>query len=78
MPRGHTKELRALPKPDRVRVVGAIDRLRHSPHQGTQLKGMSNGLRRIRVGDYRVIFEVHNQVLTVLVLRVGRRREVYR
>jgi mRNA interferase RelE/StbE len=72
------KEIRALPKPDRLRVVAAIDSLRDSPHQGTQLKGSSTGLRRIRVGRFRVIFEVQQRVLVVLVLRVGHRRDVYR
>ena len=33
---------------------------------------------RIRVGDYRVIYEVKDELLTVLVVRVGHRREVYR
>jgi mRNA interferase RelE/StbE len=72
------KEIRALPKSDRERVVAAIDGLREEPHQGTQLKGSTTGLRRIRVGRYRVIFEVQNDVLIVLVLRVGHRRDVYR
>jgi mRNA interferase RelE/StbE len=72
------KEIRALPKSDRLRVITAIDGLRQSPHQGTQLKGSSTGLRRIRVGRYRVIFEVQNDVLVVLVLRVGHRKDVYR
>lgn len=72
------KEIRALPKGDRVRVVTAIDKLRMNPHQGAQLKGSSTGLRRIRVGTYRVIFEVKNEVLIVLVLRVGHRKDVYR
>jgi mRNA interferase RelE/StbE len=72
------EEIRALPKSDRERVVAAIDGLREEPHQGTQLKGSTTGLRRIRVGRYRVIFEVQNDVLIVLVLRVGHRRDVYR
>jgi mRNA interferase RelE/StbE len=72
------EEIQALPKADRLRVVAAIDDLRESPHQGAQLKGSSTGLRRIRVGRYRVIFEVQQQVLVVLVLRVGHRSDVYR
>jgi mRNA interferase RelE/StbE len=71
-------EIRALPKSDRERVVVAIDSLREDPHQGTQLKGTRTGLRRLRVGRYRVIFEVQKDVLIVLVLRVGHRGDVYR
>ena len=72
------KELRALPKADRLRIIAAIDGLVQNPHQGAQLKGSSTGLRRIRVGTYRVIFEVQNEALVVLVVRVGHQRDVYR
>ena len=72
------KEIEALPHDDRERVVRAIDALQHQPHQGTLLKGTLTGLRRMRVGRYRVIYEVQKAALVVLVLRVGHRRDVYR
>jgi mRNA interferase RelE/StbE len=72
------KEIRGLPSADRGRVVAAIDGLKKQPHKGTRLKGRLTGLRRLRVGRYRVIYEVQDQVLVILVLRVGHRREVYR
>jgi mRNA interferase RelE/StbE len=72
------KEIRALPKNDRERVIVAIDALRDDPNQGTQLKGSATGLRRIRVGSYRIIFEVQKGELIVLVLRVGHRKDLYR
>ena len=72
------KDLEALPPGDRRRVVLAIDGLREDPQQGTLLKGKLSGLRRIRVGRYRVIYEVAHDRLVVLVLRVGHRRDIYR
>ena len=72
------KEIGRLPLRDRTRVVAAIDGLREQPHIGTLLKGQLTGLRRIRVGRYRVIYEVQDEVLVVLVLRVGHRRDIYR
>jgi mRNA interferase RelE/StbE len=42
------------------------------------LKGEFSGLRRIRIGNYRVAYEVHDQELVVLVIRIGHRRGVYR
>ncbi len=72
------KEIRRLPQADRSRVVAAIDGLRQQPHVGTLLKGQFTGLRRVRVGRYRVIYEVQDALLFVLVLRVGHRRDVYR
>ena len=45
---------------------------------GTRLKGELSGLRRIRDGDYRIIYELRKTELVVLVLRVAHRREAYR
>ena len=59
-------------------VVEQIDRLASDPHVGTVLKGELEGLRRIRVGAYRIVFEVRNRELLVLVIRVGHRSRVHR
>jgi len=72
------KELAAIDIPERRRLVEAIDRLGTDPLRGAALKGDLTGLRRIRVGDYRVVYELRQQELIVLVVRVARRREVYR
>lgn len=42
------------------------------------MKGDLRGLRRMRIGDYRVVYEVLDDALVVLVVRVGHRREAYR
>ena len=72
------KELRRVAGPDRMRIVAAIDRLAETPHLGAALKGDLRGLRRIRVGDYRVVYEVRDDELLVLVIRVAHRRDAYR
>ncbi|MCY3879708.1 MAG: type II toxin-antitoxin system RelE/ParE family toxin [Rhodobacteraceae bacterium] len=72
------KELRRVVKPDRTRIVSAIDRLAETPHLGAALKGDLRGLRRLRVGDYRVVYEVRDEELVVLVVRVAHRRDAYR
>ena len=71
-------ELRRAARPERARIVAAIDRLAETPHLGAALKGDLRGLRRIRVGDYRVVYEVGDVELVVLVVRVAHRRDVYR
>lgn len=76
--RSAAKELARIPKQDRTRIVDAIDRLAQWPHTGAPLKGQHRGLRRVRVGAYRVIYEVLDEVLIVLVVRVAHRRDVYR
>ena len=72
------KELRRVAKPDRARIVAAIDRLAETPHLGTSLKGDLRGLRRIRVGDYRILYEVRDKELVVLVVSIAHRRDAYR
>ena len=72
------KDLERVSKSDRLRIVDAIDRLAGHPLVGSALKGDLRGLRRLRVGDYRVIYEVRNNDLVVLVVRIAHRRDVYR
>ena len=45
---------------------------------GKALQGSQRGLWRYQVGDYRLICDIQDQRLVVLVLKVGHRREVYR
>lgn len=72
------KELARVDKTARLRLIEAIETLKAYPHTGSALKGELKGLRRLRVGDYRVIYEVLDNELVILVVRVGHRREVYR
>lgn len=76
--RSAIKDLERLPGPDRVRIVAAIDRLARHPLEGAVLKGALRGLRRIGVGRYRVIYELQDDALIVLVVRVAGRGEAYR
>ena len=72
------RELRQLERRDRVRILDAVDRLAGDPRPPgcTRLTGVDAW--RIRVGDYRVIYEIADSKLLVTVVRVGHRREVYR
>ena len=76
--RSATRELANIPQPARKRLISAIDSLRERPMVGNVLKGEWRGLRRIRVGSYRIIYELIERELLVLVVRVGHRRNVYR
>ena len=76
--RSAAKELARIPRADRVRIVRAIDGLRDQPLTGTALKGELRGLRRIRVGQYRVVYEVLHGELVILVVRVRSRGDAYR
>jgi mRNA interferase RelE/StbE len=72
------KALEKVAREDRLRIIAAIDQLKTNPAAGGVLKGEFSGLRRIRIGNYRVIYEVHDDELVVLVIRIGHRRNVYR
>lgn len=72
------KVLAKISQPDRGRIIQAIDLLGENPSAGSVLKGEFSGLRRIRVGSYRVVYEVQDNRLFILVIRIGHRREVYR
>lgn len=72
------KEIQRVPKPDRQRIIAAIDKLTENPHVGKLLKGDYAGLRRIRVSDYRVIYEINEGQVLILVLHVAHRKHVYR
>lgn len=73
------RQLSRLPLRLQARLVRRVDRLAEEPRptECRKLAGRTNRYR-IRVGDYRVIYEVRDDVLLVLVLRLGHRREVYR
>jgi len=72
------KALARITKKDRIRLIEAMDRLREEPNAGGVLKGEFAGLRRLRVGSYRIIYEVIKDQLVVLVVRVGQRGSAYR
>lgn len=73
------KAFRKIHPSDRLRIKEAIEHLAQDPRpQGyVQLSG-GDGECRIRVGQYRVVYDIEDDELVILVLRVGHRREVYR
>ena len=72
------RELAQLSRDVRERVIAAIDALGEQPLVGSPLKGGLRGLRRQRVGDYRILYELLDDELIILVVRVAHRRESYR
>lgn len=73
------KELRKLDKPTQRRLLAAIEGLAVNPRpDGVKKLKASNDLYRIRIGHYRVVYEILDGKLVVLVLRAAHRRDVYR
>ncbi len=73
------KDLRKLSSENCDRIIVRIDELATEPLpvQSLKLKG-TEGLYRIRVGDYRIIYEVNVPAKSILIHYVRHRREVYR
>jgi mRNA interferase RelE/StbE len=71
-------ELASLPRGDQQRVFDAIGALRENPLKGKALSGRWKGFRRLRSGQYRVIYAFDGTELLVSILRVAHRREAYR
>lgn len=69
------KDLRNLPAIDLTRILAAIDSLADNPRPPGAEKLSGRELWRIRQGNYRILYEIHDGILTVIVIKVGHRRE---
>jgi len=78
--RAAEKAFSSLPSEIQGRIDRALDGLENDPwptgHK--KLKGSKEVVYRVRVGDYRVIYQVEEQRLVVVLIRIGHRKEVYR
>ncbi len=72
------RQLRKLDAPARRRVQAAIELLADNPRPPRSRKLVGGaGEWQVRTGDYRIVYEIHDGRLVVLVIAVGHRREVY-
>ena len=74
-----SREFKSLDKPIQKRILKYLDeRVIERPKDfGAEVVGDKLGLWRYRVGDYRIICQLKNEKLVVLVVSVGHRKEVY-
>ncbi len=72
------KEFFDLPKQIQSRIASVLDDLKHNPRPPGAKKLIGQEGYRVRKGDYRILYTVHDQEHLVRVYRMGHRREVYR
>jgi mRNA interferase RelE/StbE len=73
------KELRSFPKPAQKRIAKTIDSLSENPPDPTKTKMKGNNpFHRVRVGDYRIIYEIQDDILLILIVKMGHRKDVYK
>lgn len=61
-----------------AKIHSQIDALKNNPYLGSKLRGSDQDTRRVRVGDYRVIYEIYETYLTILVIYIGPRGGAYK
>jgi len=72
------RQLRKLDPTARRRVQAAIELLADQPRpSGAKRLSGGDGEWRVRTGDYRIVYEIRDKVLLILVVAVGHRRDVY-
>ena len=72
------KNIAALSENIKTRVISAVMSLGDNPRPPGCKKLKGRDAYRIRVGEYRVIYEIHDDVLIVLVVRVAHRQDAYK
>ena len=73
------KSLKRFPKRDLVRIKKKIEELgQNLPEPNTTKMKGNNSLHKIRTGDYRIIYEIHDDRVVILIVKVGHRKDVYK
>ena len=75
------KELKNINKKDRERIIDALQTLKVNPFSELikfkKIKAKEN-LFRIRVGDYRIVYTIEENILTIVVIKIGHRKDIYK
>ena len=74
------KGLSEIPFAEYKKVIAAVNLLAENPfpHGSLKLEGIKGKLYRIRKGNYRIIYAVEHSVITVTILKIAHRKDVYR
>ncbi|HXG84630.1 MAG TPA: type II toxin-antitoxin system RelE/ParE family toxin [Pyrinomonadaceae bacterium] len=73
------RQLKKINRADKRKILDKIETLGKNPRpHGYKPLTDTDNMFRVRVGDYRIIYEIRNKILLVIVLRVANRRESYR
>ena len=77
--RSAAKALKKISKPAQKRISKAIDNLAENlPNPDTTKMKGNNHFHKIRVGDYRIVYEIQDDVLLILIVKIGHRKDIYR
>ncbi len=71
------KQFKQIGSEEQTKLTTAIRKLANDPRPHGYVKMKGREAYRVRVGDYRVIYEIHDQQLLILVVEMGHRRDIY-
>ena len=72
------RDFRGIPPEDAKRILSVIDDLAHTPVPPAARKLAGHEVWRIRIGRYRVLYEIARDEVIITIIKVGHRRHVYR
>lgn len=73
------KNVKKFPKKDLVKIKSKIDEISSNlPDPSITKMSGNNEFHKIRCGNYRIIYEIHDNRLVILIVKIGHRKEVYR
>lgn len=72
------KDLRNIPNKDVKRILSCIESLIENPRAEGCIKLSAKELYRVRQGDYRIVYEIQDAELIILVIKVAHRSDVYK
>lgn len=72
------KDLEKVNKQYKPHIFAALFDLRKDPYLGKKLEGKFRDCYSLRIGVYRIIYTVYKSNLTVLIIRIGHRQEIYK
>ena len=76
---GAEHQFKKFPKEVQIRLKHRIDILAENPFpRGVKKLSAEENLYRLRIGDYRIIYQVQGRALLILILKLGHRKNVYR
>jgi mRNA interferase RelE/StbE len=78
IPKTVTKQLEKLPQSIHNKIIENIIILQENPRPTNSLKMKNNEGYRLKIGDYRVLYDIDDKTLLITLRRVGHRREIYR
>jgi len=71
------KELGEIPKRDLLKIINKIQSLSDDPHPEGSIKLSNQEKYRLHVGNYRVLYKVEDNILTIFIVKIGHRKDIY-